>query len=279
MPQNVAGPMPEASKESVNVPQFVSQRAPRVGLIFGPGGAKTLAQIGVLQEIEKNKLPVVAVAGMEWGALVGGLYALNGQLHEMDWKLSQLPKSNLSDKGLFSKKMKPTSSKEFDLFLGKVFTTSRIEQSKIPFACTYLRASSGKVSLATKGSLKNSMRGCWYFPPMFNYSDVLAAPFALHEAVQFLKSSGAELIILINVLDSMDKNQFSDWEDPNGIWLAWTASVQNLKNARMMGVHEVISIDTSSFKMTDAEQRLRLIQLGKQSAGNSLKNILDKYDF
>lgn len=279
MPQGSSIPFPEASAESVNVPQFVGQRAPRIGLIFGPGGAKTLAQIGVLQEIEKNKLPITAVAGLEWGALVGGLYAHNGQIHEMDWKISQLPKSTFSDKGLFSKKMKPAASKDYDLFLGKVFTDSRIEQTKIPFACTYLRAPSGRVSLATKGSLKNSMRGCWYFPPMFSYSDVLAAPFALQEAVQFLKSSGAELIVLINVLDSVDKKQFADWDDTNGIWLAWAASLQSLKNAKTMGVHEVINVETSAYKITDIEQRLRLIQLGRQSSASPLKQIIEKYNF
>lgn len=280
MPQSSTSTSPVVtSTEAVNVPQFVGQRAPRVGLIFGPGGAKTLAQIGVLQEIEKNKLPVAAVAGLEWGALVAGLYAHNGQIHEMDWKISQLPKTNFSDKGLFSKKMKPAASRDFDLFLGKVFSESRIEQTKIPFACSYLRAPSGRVSLATKGSLKNSMRGCWYFPPMFPVSDVLAAPFAIQEAVQFLKASGAELIVLINVLDSVDKKQFADWDDSNGVWLSWSATLQNLKHAKSMGVHEVINIETSSYKMSDTEQRLRLIQLGRQSSTQSLKQIVEKYDF
>ncbi len=279
MPSSSNAQVPAGVPETVNVPQFVGQRAPRVGLIFGPGGAKTLAQIGVLQEIEKNKLPVVAVAGLEWGALVGGLFALSGQIHEMDWKVSQLPKATFADKGLFSKKMNPAANKDYDLFLGKVFTDTRIEQTKIPFACPYLRAPSGRVSLATKGSLKNSMRGCWYFPPMFQHSDVLAAPFALQESVQFLKSAGAELIVLVNVLDNVDKKQFADWDDTDGVWLAWSAAMQSLKNAKSSGVHEVISIDTSSFKMTDTDQRLRLIQLGKQSATSQLEQINKKYDF
>jgi len=37
--------------ENVSVPDFVGKRAPHVGLILGPGGAKSWAHIGVLQEL------------------------------------------------------------------------------------------------------------------------------------------------------------------------------------------------------------------------------------
>lgn len=268
-----------SAEESVNVPQFVGDRAPRVGLIFGPGGAKTVAQIGVLQELEKNKIPVTAVVGMEWGAVVGALFAMNGQSHEADWKISQLPKFSFSSKNPFSQKMRPADKKEFDSFLQKVFLSARIDQSKIPFACPSLRAPSGRVAMISKGATKTMLRSCWHYPPVFDISDSMAAPFAIHEAVSFLKSQGAELIVLINVLDSADKKQFADWADSDWNWLAWLPVLNSLKNAKAAGVHEVITIDTSTYSMSDLGQRLRLIQLGKQGAASSLEQIVKKYDF
>jgi NTE family protein len=268
-----------ANQESVSVPEFVGNRAPQVGLIFGPGGAKTLAQIGVLQELEKQKIPVVATSGLEWGAIVSALFALNGQGHEVDWKISQLPKFSFSSKNLFSQKMRAAEKKDFDVYLQKVFANTKLENLKVPFACPFLRNPSGRVSLATKGAAKSALRACWYYPPIFSAEDNLAAPFALAEAVEFVKSQGAELIVLINVLDSVDKKQFVGWADDQWNWLAWSPVLNSLKNARLFGVHEVITIDTSTYSMSDISQRLRLIQLGQQGSAGSIDKIIKKYDF
>ena len=48
---------------------------PRVGLVLGGGGARGAAHIGVLQELERMRVPVDAVAGISMGAIIGGLYA------------------------------------------------------------------------------------------------------------------------------------------------------------------------------------------------------------
>lgn len=267
------------SPETVNLPDFVGQRAPRVGLIFGPGGAKTFAHIGVLQELEKYKIPVVAVAGLEWGALVGALYSLNGQSHEVDWKMSQLPKSSFSSKNLFSKKMRAATTKEYDQYLQKVFASAKIESAKIPFACPFIRGASGKVGIATKGAAASTLRSCWYYPPIFEFSETMAAPFSIYEATAFLRQSGAELIILVNVLDGVDKKNFADWTEEDLSWFSWVPVQSALTGAKYSGVHEIISVDTSSYEMFDVSQRLRLIQVGKQGAGGAIDRIVKKYDF
>jgi hypothetical protein len=279
MPQKESNMTVPQTGESVKVPEFVGQRAPRVGLVFGPGGVKTLAQIGALQEFEKNKIPVVAVAGLEWGALIGSLYAMNAQSHEVDWKISQLPKLSPSSQSLFSQKMKPMESKDLDKYLQKVFGDSRLDQTKLPMACPFVRDSLGKVSLASKGTAKNSISSCWKYPPLFASREQSAAPFALFEAVQFLRANGAELIVLINVLEGTDKKQFAEWSDADWVWLSWLPVLNALKNAPSFGVNEVISIDTSAYKMYDLDQRLRLIQLGKQSAAGKINLLIQKYDF
>lgn len=270
---------PTTTSAQVHVPDFVGQRAPRIGLLFGPGGAKTFAQIGALQELEKNKIDIAAVTGLEWGALIGALYSINGQSHEVDWKVSQLPKVSFSSKNLFSKKMRSADEKEFNDYLKKVFSESRFEQSKIPYACPYLRGPAGRVTIATKGSARVNVRACWQYPPLFPISESMSAPFAVAEAAEFLRSQGAELIIMINVLESADKKQFLDWDESEWSWLAWTPALHAVKNARTSGVHEVITIDTSTYKMSDLNERLRLIQLGKQSTAGAIQQIQHKYNF
>ncbi len=48
---------------------------PRVGLVLGGGGARGAAHIGVLKELERQRVPVDVIAGTSMGAIVGGLYA------------------------------------------------------------------------------------------------------------------------------------------------------------------------------------------------------------
>lgn len=47
---------------------------PKVGLVLGGGGAKGAAAIGILKELEREKIPVDYIAGTSIGAIIGGLY-------------------------------------------------------------------------------------------------------------------------------------------------------------------------------------------------------------
>ena len=49
--------------------------AQRVGLVLSGGGAKGLAHVGVLRELEKNHIPIDYIVGTSMGAVVGAMYA------------------------------------------------------------------------------------------------------------------------------------------------------------------------------------------------------------
>ena len=48
---------------------------PRIGLVLGGGGARGAAHIGVLEELQKLRVPIDCVAGTSMGALVAGAWA------------------------------------------------------------------------------------------------------------------------------------------------------------------------------------------------------------
>lgn len=65
---------------------------PRIGLVLGGGGARGAAHIGVLQELERQRVPIDAIAGTSMGAIVGSLYAsgkspadLEALVDSIDW--------------------------------------------------------------------------------------------------------------------------------------------------------------------------------------------------
>lgn len=47
----------------------------RIGLVLGGGGARGAAHIGVLKVLERERIPIHAIAGTSVGAIIGGLYA------------------------------------------------------------------------------------------------------------------------------------------------------------------------------------------------------------
>ncbi|TVS16196.1 MAG: hypothetical protein EA417_10965 [Gammaproteobacteria bacterium] len=65
---------------------------PRIGLVLGGGGARGMAHIGVIEELERLGVPVDCIAGTSMGALIGGLYAagmnaaeLRALVEDLDW--------------------------------------------------------------------------------------------------------------------------------------------------------------------------------------------------
>ena len=72
---------------------------PRIGLVLGGGGARGAAHIGVLKELERQRVPIDAIAGTSMGAIVGGLYASGMSVAELEHVVSTLDWANaLSDK-------------------------------------------------------------------------------------------------------------------------------------------------------------------------------------
>jgi NTE family protein len=64
----------------------------KIGLVLGGGGARGAAHIGVLEELERLRIPVDCVAGTSMGALVAGAWAagldaatLRSELGKADW--------------------------------------------------------------------------------------------------------------------------------------------------------------------------------------------------
>jgi len=60
-------------------------RKPSVALALGAGGAKGLAHIGVIEEIEAQGFEIVAIAGSSMGALIGGIHAAGKLDVYRDW--------------------------------------------------------------------------------------------------------------------------------------------------------------------------------------------------
>ena len=58
-----------------------------VALVLSSGGARGLAHIGAIEELERRGFSITSVAGCSMGSLIGGMYAA-GKLDEVKkWML------------------------------------------------------------------------------------------------------------------------------------------------------------------------------------------------
>lgn len=63
---------------------------PKIGLVLKGGGALGFAHVGVLRVLERNRVPIHAVAGTSMGSIIGGAYASGVALDEMERVLSEM---------------------------------------------------------------------------------------------------------------------------------------------------------------------------------------------
>ena len=64
-----------ASATADDGPEQIDKARPKIAVVLGGGGAHGVAHLGVLQELERQRVPVDLVVGTGFGSLIGGLYA------------------------------------------------------------------------------------------------------------------------------------------------------------------------------------------------------------
>jgi NTE family protein len=88
-PQPTPVPMASPPPPSAPIPSATPlppRVLPKIGVILGPGGMKTFAHLGVLREMNRARIPVHAIVGLEWGAVMAGAFATQGQINDAEWK-------------------------------------------------------------------------------------------------------------------------------------------------------------------------------------------------
>lgn len=71
--------------------QARAQQRPCIALVLGGGGARGGAHLGVIEQLERQQVPVDLIVGTSIGAFIGGLYASGLSSEEISQRLSETP--------------------------------------------------------------------------------------------------------------------------------------------------------------------------------------------
>ena len=144
-----------------------STRKPTVALALGSGGAKGLAHIGAIQEIEAQGYEIVAIAGTSMGALIGGVYAMGKLEVYSDWVCSlakldvlRLVDWTLSGGGLIK-------GERIIGTLRELIGDARIEQLPLAFTAVATDLDREREVWLTRGSLFDAIRASIAIPTVF----------------------------------------------------------------------------------------------------------------
>ncbi|ALU73807.1 patatin [Tenacibaculum dicentrarchi] len=177
---------------------MLAQNQPKIGLVLSGGGAKGLAHIAVLKELEKSGVQIDYIGGTSMGAIIGGLYASGytaDQIKEivlttdfMAMVRDQVPRR---EKPFFNKEHNekyaitlPIKNKTIGLPLGlskgqnvlnfltellaPVDEIKNFSKLPIPFYCVATNIETGSQEVLEKGSLPLALRASGAFPSLLN---------------------------------------------------------------------------------------------------------------
>lgn len=136
-------------------------------MVLSSGGARGLAHVGVIEELERRGYEIGEIAGCSAGALVGGMYAA-GKLPEFkDWicNLDRVDVFSLMD-FTFSSRGFIKGEKVYNA-LKKVVPDCQIEDFPVRFSCNAVDVHSGKEYIFKKGSLYKAIRASGSIPSVF----------------------------------------------------------------------------------------------------------------
>lgn len=139
-----------------------------VALVLSSGGARGLAHIGAIEELERRGYCITSIAGCSMGALIGAMYAA-GKLAEVKEWMVQLDKKKILSLVDFSFSLNHLvkGEKVMDA-LKEIVPDVNIEDLPIPYAAVATDWNSGKEVVFKKGSLYEAVRSSISIPLFFN---------------------------------------------------------------------------------------------------------------
>lgn len=138
-----------------------------VALVLGSGGARGMAHIGIIEEIEARGYQIISVSGCSMGAVVGGFYCANKLDEFYQWakSLNYIDLLRLVDFSFISNGA-IRGDKVFSL-LAKMLDDIQIEDLAIPYTAVATDLANSKEVWFQRGPLEQAMRASAAIPGLF----------------------------------------------------------------------------------------------------------------
>lgn len=277
----------------------------KIGVALSGGGAKGLAHIGVLREIEELGIKIDCISGTSMGAIVASLYAVGYSLDEIeefltknDWNSVVSGKFVKNDykleKKINSKEYTLTAKYDdkFNLYfpksigdneflyleLKKIFTRveniKKFDNFKIPLRVVATNLNTGEAMSFKSGDLAKAVIASSAIPTIFSPVNIDGETYvdgliARNLPVIDCYEMGADVVIASDV-----GNELKEQENYNIISiLQQIVSIQSTKNTleQQKLATVLISPEVDNYSITDLKKSKELIQRGREATRKELE--------
>ena len=292
-----------AQEASPVAPPPVPAHRLRIGLALSGGGALGLAEIGVIQWMEENHIPVDRIAGTSMGSIIGAMYATGMSPAEMekfaegiDWddafrtepaypqlsyrrkqdRRNFLINASLGLKHGLSGPNGLNSGQAVGLLLDRIaFPVSDVasyDDLPIPFRCVATDMLSGQGVVLSEGPLAQAVRASMAIPGVFTpvamNGRVLAdGGMVQNIPVEPVLAMQADAVIAVEL--RLPPGTLKELETLKGV-LTRAVDVMITQNERrsLALAKATVSIGMTGFTATDYDRVKDLIELGRKSAAS-----------
>jgi len=139
----------------------------KVSLVLSSGGARGIAHIAVIDELERRGYEICSIAGTSAGAMIGGIYA-SGNLEifkEWMFKLKPVDIVKLFDFSFGTNGL--VKGEKIFLEMGKLFPDQNIEDLPLPYIAISTDILNNREVIHDKGSLFHAIRASISIPTFF----------------------------------------------------------------------------------------------------------------
>lgn len=138
-----------------------------IALVLSSGGARGLAHIGVIEELESQGYFITSIAGCSMGALIGGVYAA-GKLNEFREWMKTVDRKKMLELTDFSLSLNHiVKGKRIIEAIMEFVPDVAIEELPIPYCAVATDLKDGREVVFTQGSLFEAIRASISLPSFY----------------------------------------------------------------------------------------------------------------
>lgn len=280
----------------------------RVGLALGGGGSRGFAHVGVLEVLEETGIPVDMIAGTSMGAVIGGVYLVEGGASTLRHKMSQFIQSETFKEagfdalrerkdeeysGIFDSmaqtfrrgwmyshtltRQSIISSETFSEINDNLFGDRNIEDLSRPFSAVSLDVTTATEIVWTKGPLREAVMASsaipGFFPPVEMNGRVLVdGGWTNSVPVRPAKALGADIVIAVDT----SREREAPFEYKRGVDLMLRTAYIMMKRLREIQLEEadvIIQPNVTDIHWADFRNQAQLVQKGREAAIEALPQI------
>ncbi len=255
---------------------MLASKKPLIGVALSGGAARGIAHVAVLDTLEREGIPIHAIAGTSAGSMVGALYAsgiptmeIRRILLNAKWKnilKFAVPKLGLvSSEGIFE-------------FMDSLLKGKKFSELQLPFAAVATDLRSGEKVTITSGSVARAVQASCSLPIIFTPTEInkralIDGGVSSQLPVRSMREElGAKIVVAVDVnYRALESDEFDNIVKIATHLSALWASRNAREEKKLADV--VIQVSARGIGLLELSKSKELLQRGKKATEDKLSEI------